>query len=106
VIIKGNQRGGGQALAAHLMNVRDNDHVELHEVRGFASHDLAGAFLEVEIAAAGTKCQQPFFSVSLNPPKGHNAGIEDFGLQNGFIKDVRVWVKGRFMPLRDRIRRL
>ena len=61
MIIKGNQRGGGQALATHLMNARDNDHVELHEVRGFASSDLAGAFLEVEIAAAGTKCEQPFF---------------------------------------------
>jgi hypothetical protein len=78
VIIKGNQRGGGQALAAHLTNARDNDHVELHEVRGFLSNDLAGAFLEVEAAAAGTKCQQPFFSVSLNPPKGHNAGVEEF----------------------------
>jgi hypothetical protein len=75
---QGQSARGGQALAAHLTNTRDNDHVELHEVRGFLSNDLAGAFREVEAAAAGTRCQQPFFSVSLNPPKGHNATIEDF----------------------------
>jgi hypothetical protein len=99
VIIKGNQRGGGQALAVHLMNARDNDHVELHEVRGFTSDDLAGAFLEVEIAAAGTKCQQPFFSVSLNPPKGHNATIEDF-------EAARDAIEAKFPALKDQPRAL
>jgi hypothetical protein len=68
VILKGNQRGGGRGLAAHLSNSRDNDHVELHELRGFASADLLGAFLEVEAAAAATRCKQPFFSVSISPP--------------------------------------
>jgi len=95
MIIKGNQRGGGQALAAHLMNTRDNDHVELHEVRGFASNDLAGAFLEVEIAAAGTKCQQPFFSVSLNPPKGHNPAIEEFEAAADLIEAKFPGLKGQ-----------
>ena len=50
MIIKASQRGGGRKLAAHLMNDRDNEHVELHEVRGFVSDDLHGAFLEVEAA--------------------------------------------------------
>jgi len=58
---------GGRGLAAHLSNSRDNDHVELHELRGFASADLLGAFLEVEAAAAATRCRQPFFSVSISP---------------------------------------
>jgi len=31
MIIKASQRGGGRKLAAHLMNERDNEHVELHE---------------------------------------------------------------------------
>jgi hypothetical protein len=95
VIIKGNQRGGGRALTAHLMNIRDNDHVELHEVRGFLSNDLAGAFLEVEAAAAGTKCQQPFFSVSLNPPKGHAATVEDFEKAADLIEDKIPGLKGQ-----------
>jgi hypothetical protein len=95
VIIKGNQRGGGQALAAHLMNARDNDHVELHEIRGFASTDLAGAFHEVETSAIGTKCQQPFFSLSLNPPKGHNATREDFEKAADLVEDKIPGLKGQ-----------
>ncbi len=78
MILKGNQRGGGRGLAAHLTNTKDNDHVELHELRGFASSDLQGAFLEIEAAAKGTKCQQPFFSVSLNPPPGYPATYDQF----------------------------
>jgi hypothetical protein len=95
VIIKGNQRGGGQLLAAHLMNARDNDHVELHEVRGFLSNDLAGAYREVEAAAEGTRCQQPFFAVSLNPPKGHNAAIEDFENAADLIEAKFPGLKGQ-----------
>ena len=99
MIIKGNQRGGGQALAAHLMNGRDNDHVELHEVRGFASSDLAGAFREIEAAANATKCQQPFFSVSLNPPKGQAAGVEDF-------EKAADLIEAKFPDLKDQPRTL
>ena len=35
MILKGSERAGGAKLAAHLMNVADNDHVELYELRGF-----------------------------------------------------------------------
>ena len=80
MIIKASQRGGGRALAAHLMNDRDNDHVELHEVRGFVSDDLRGAFLEAEAAAKGTKCKQHFFSVSLSPPESENVAPQAFEL--------------------------
>ncbi|MBB4212782.1 relaxase/mobilization nuclease-like protein [Rhodothalassium salexigens DSM 2132] len=80
MIIKASQRGGGRALAAHLMNRRDNEHVELHTVRGFVSDDLHGAFLEAEAAAKGTKCTQHFFSVSLSPPETENVRPEVFEL--------------------------
>jgi hypothetical protein len=68
MILKGSQRGSGAQLAAHLLNVEDNDHIEVHQLRGFLADDLAGAFAEIEATALGTKCQQPFFSVSINPP--------------------------------------
>jgi hypothetical protein len=95
VIIKGNQRGGGQALARHLMNARDNDHVELHELSGFASGDLPGAFMEVEAAAEATRCRQPFFSVSLNPPKDHNPGVDDFENAADLIEAKFPGLKGQ-----------
>lgn len=47
MILKGNRRGGGQQLAIHLLNDRENDHVCVHEVSGFIAQDIQGAFNEV-----------------------------------------------------------
>lgn len=40
MIIKAKERGDGAQLARYLLSMRENDHVELHEVRGFVSDDL------------------------------------------------------------------
>jgi hypothetical protein len=53
MILKGSQRSGGRDLAAYLMKVDDNEHVRLHELRGFASHDLKSAFKEAEAISLG-----------------------------------------------------
>ena len=79
MIMKGSQRGNAARLAAHLMNTRDNEHVELHELRGFMSEDdLHGALKEAEAIAKGTRCQQHLFSLSLNPPPDAHADIATF----------------------------
>ncbi len=44
MILKGSERRGGQDLAAHLMRLDDNEHVELHELRGFAGGQSQGGF--------------------------------------------------------------
>lgn len=67
MIIKGNARAGGANLAAHLMNTRDNDRVEVAEIRGMAANDVRGAFMEMEAVAAGTQCEKYLYSLSLNP---------------------------------------
>lgn len=69
MILKGSQRGGAVALAKHLSNDKDNDHVEVLEVSGFLSDDLHGAFREMQAVAEGTQCKQYMFSLSLNPPQ-------------------------------------
>lgn len=78
MILKGSQRSGGLKLAAHLMNTRDNDHVEVHELRGFTANDLHGAFQEADAIAKGTKCQQYLFSLSLSPPETGKVSVTDF----------------------------
>ena len=78
MILKASQRAGGAQLAQHLLNDRDNDHVELHELRGFVSADLAGAFREAYAVSLGTRCQQFLFSLSLNPPQNESVPIEAF----------------------------
>ena len=78
MLIKGSQRGSGTNLAAHLLKTDDNDHVLVHEVRGFASDNLHDAFKEAEAISLGTKCRQYLFSVSINPPQSENVPLEVF----------------------------
>lgn len=78
MIIKASQRGYGMELARHLLNDRDNDHVEIHQVRGFVSENLAGAMKEAQALSLGTKCKQYLFSVSLNPPTNEDVAVDLF----------------------------
>ncbi|MEM8770646.1 MAG: relaxase/mobilization nuclease domain-containing protein [Pseudomonadota bacterium] len=86
MILKGSQRAGGQNLAVHLMRGDDNEHIEVHELRGFMADDLKGAFKEAEAVSRGTKCQQYLFSLSLNPPETEQVSIEDFEAAIGRIE--------------------
>lgn len=67
MILKGSQRGHGSDLATHLSNEFDNEGIEIAEVRGTVADDLHGFMVEIEAIAAGTKCTQPFFALSINP---------------------------------------
>ena len=78
MILKASQRSHGTQLTAHLLNERDNDLVDIHEVSGFLSNDVAGAFAEIEAVSKGTRCQQPLFSMSLSPPPNERASVKDF----------------------------
>ena len=78
MILKASQRSGGQQLARHLLNDKDNDHVEIHEIRGFVASGLQGAFNEAYAMSRGTRCQQYLFSVSLNPPESERVPVDVF----------------------------
>lgn len=78
MILKASERGNGNNLAAHLMNARDNEHVELHELRGFIADDLHGAFKEADAISRGTRCQNYLFSLSLSPPEHEDVPPEVF----------------------------
>lgn len=78
MILKGSQRGGGADLAVHLMRTDDNEHVRLHELRGFTADDLRGAFKEAEAISRGTRCRQYLFSLSLSPPERERVSAADF----------------------------
>ncbi|MBI1393155.1 MAG: relaxase/mobilization nuclease domain-containing protein [Alphaproteobacteria bacterium] len=78
MILKASQRGGGQDLAVHLMRADENEHVELHEVRGFGADTLKEAFREAYAISKGTCCRQYLFSMSLNPPESEDVPIKAF----------------------------
>jgi len=77
MIVKGNQRGGARQLAAHLLK-DENEHIDVHELRGFMADDLRGAFAEAHAIAKGTNCKQFLFSMSLNPPSYEAVSTDSF----------------------------
>ena len=80
MILIGSQRSGAFALAEHLMNQVENDHVEVIAIDGFMADDLHGALEEAHAISLGTKCQKFLVSVSLNPPEDvvvTNEGFEE-----------------------------
>lgn len=77
MILHGNQRCGSKNLAVHLMK-DENEHVEVHDVRGFISRDVMGALTESYALSRATKCKQHLYSLSLNPPKGKDVSDSDF----------------------------
>lgn len=78
MILKASQRGGGKQLAVHLLRADENEHVNVHELRGFVSEDLTGALKEAYAVSKGTKCRQFLFSVSLSPPQDERVLVETF----------------------------
>lgn len=78
MILKASQRGGGKQLGQHLMRTDDNEHVEVHEIRGFVSDDIVGALKEAYAVSRGTRCRQFLFSVSLSPPPQERVPVETF----------------------------
>ena len=77
MILVGSQRGGAKNLALHLIK-EENERVELHEVRGFASDTVMGALNEAYALSRGTKCQKFLYSLSLNPPQDEEASNDVF----------------------------
>lgn len=78
MILNANERGNAKELARHLLNARDNDHVDLHDLRGFIADDLHGALREAEAISMGTRCKNHLFSLSLSPPGYADVPVETF----------------------------
>lgn len=99
MILKASQRGGGKQLGLHLMKTEENEHVEVHDIRGFISNDIVGAFKEAHAVSLGTRCKQFLFSVSLNPPPDERVPVATFESaitrieqRNGLIGHPRIIV--------------
>lgn len=77
MILDGNQRGGARDLAVHLMKP-ENEHIEIHEIRGFVGDTVMDALREAEAISRGTKCVQHLYSLSLSPPETANVPVSAF----------------------------
>jgi len=77
MLIHGNKRGGARDLALHLLK-QENDHVDVHELRGFMSDDLVSALKETHVISKATKAKKFLFSVGFNPPEDKNVSTKAF----------------------------
>lgn len=86
MILKGKERGNGKQLARYLLTMGDNEHVELHELRGFAADNLRAALQEIDAISRGTRCKNTMFSLSLNPPSQARVTAEGFEAAIGAVE--------------------
>ena len=77
MLLQGSQRGGAKNLAQHLLKT-ENDHVDVHELRGFVSQSLTDALQEMYAASRGTCAKQFMYAVSFNPPQDEYVSTETF----------------------------
>ena len=77
MILDGSQRGGARDLAIHLMKP-ENEHIELHEIRGFAGDTIMEALREAEAVSRGTKCRKHLYALSLSPPEMADVPVSAF----------------------------
>lgn len=73
MILHGNQRGNSADLTKP-----ENERVEVHELRGFISDTLEGAFQESYAISKGTRCKKHLYSLSINPPADADIQPEHF----------------------------
>lgn len=78
MILKASQRARYSELAKHLLNGEDNEHVTVHEIRGFVAETLLEALREAYAVSRGTRCSKYLFSLSLSPPEDADVSIEEF----------------------------
>ena len=80
-------------MAAHLLKTQDNEHIEVHELRGFLSDDLHAALHEIYAVSRGTRAKQFMFSLSLSPPADERVPIEVFeeAIEARFLSEVKHW---------------
>ncbi len=78
MILKGSQRAGANQLAKHLVNGEQNEHVTIHQIKGFMADNVTGALNEAYALSRGTQCKQFMFSLSLNPPQNETVPVEVF----------------------------
>ena len=89
---------GGRQLAAHLLRADKNEHVDLHEIRGFMAGDLHGPFQE---AHAASKVHEPSNPSSRSAPPEERAPIEVFETAIESAED-RLGLTEDLAPLADR----
>lgn len=80
MIIKGGARKSGRFFAAHLMKAEDNERVAVVEMKNLWAEDVPEAFREMKSIAKGTRADNYFYTVSMNPRADEHLTPEQWDL--------------------------
>jgi hypothetical protein len=80
VIIKGGSTSGAGRVAAHVLDGRENEQVEVKELRGVMAGDLHAALREMETAAQCAATRKPLYHASVNPRAGEKLTDEQWSV--------------------------
>ncbi len=80
MIIKGGSTSGAGRVAAHVLDGRENEQVEVKELRGVMAGDLRAALREMETAAQCAATRKPLYHASINPRAGEKLTDEQWAV--------------------------
>ena len=80
MIIKGGSTSGAGRVAAHVLDGRENEQVEVKELRGVMAGDLHAALREMETAAQCAATRKPLYHASINPRAGEKLTDEQWAV--------------------------
>lgn len=71
-VIRGKPRGNGRQLGHYLLNSKENERIEVIEVRGTASQDVVKACVEINLMSELTKTDKGIYHGIFNPAIGED----------------------------------
>ena len=86
MIIKGGARSSGRFFAAHLMKAEDNERVAVVEMKNLWAEDVPEAFREMKSIAKGTRADNYFYTVSMNPRADEHLTPEQWDIAVGKLE--------------------
>ena len=96
MIVFVSQRGGGQDLAAHVLNEHDNETVRVVSVEGTVADDVHGALAEMQIHCDTlTKAKNYLVSMSINPDPRQMPITEEQAIELANRMDVAYGTVGQ-----------
>jgi hypothetical protein len=100
MIISGGSRSNWRFFAKHLTNTKDNERVEVAEIRGVSGDTVLDALREMDAVASGTRCKNFFYHADLNPrvdehldDEQWNRSVDILEKQLGFDGQPRIVVE-------------
>lgn len=95
MVIRGKARGNGRQLGRYLLSTKENDRVEVIEIRGTASTDLVKALVEMNMTSELTRTDKGLYHAQINPAIGEDDLTNDQWIKAADILGEELKLNGK-----------